>query len=112
MSQKLSEVIGRIGRRGFLGKLSAAATALMISLMGSSQSGFAFVRVKCCNLCTQDSGQCGGFLCQWEWTCCYQGQLVQCVEAYNNPLICGDPPPAACESVLCSAAPDLGFGCP
>ncbi len=97
MSEKLLESLrGVSGRRGFLGRITAGAVGLIVSLMGFTQP----VLACCCHLCKPPSSSCPDCFCWWEWTCCETGSsLVRiCAECYTQLGLCD----ATCPGVKCS----------
>jgi hypothetical protein len=103
MSEKVIEKLTEaVSRRGFLGKLSGAAAALVLSLFGAAKPALAIAYVACCTLCLQP-GTCSysGCACQWSWVCEHtDGSFWRCFECYAAPSYCGP----ECRNIKCSRA--------
>lgn len=90
---------GGVERRGFLGRLAAAAAALVTSLFGfASTSEGLVVACTCCQLCRPNSGTCSGCNCMWTWNCCVNRRISTCAECYPNFGPCS----GSCTGVICS----------
>jgi sugar phosphate permease len=91
----------RIGRRGFMAKLTLAAVSLATAFVGVPQAAHAAgaVLVGCCGLCRSSTNPCTGSCC-WSWTCCSgSGTNMQvCKECYTTSGCSGD----GCSSNRCS----------
>jgi hypothetical protein len=83
----------RMGRRGFMRKLSVAAVGLATALAGLPQTARAAAApfaAGCCSLCS-NSTNCSGRCC-WSWGCCgARGTLARiCKECYSAASCGGD----------------------
>jgi hypothetical protein len=106
----IEKLIEGIGRRSFLSKLSAAAAALVCSVIGikpnSVQAG-GLVDYLCCHLCFEPSIDCNSSVgvCAWCWYCGpYQVNPTtcskyKCTEHYSAAPCDTD----GCINGLCSA---------
>lgn len=92
---------GKMGRRGFLGKLALGSVGFLGVLMGISRKAEALVNVACCTLCKSSTG-CSGVCC-WQWACCNSSSGFRayfCKECYNTQSACT----GGCTGVKCSQA--------
>lgn len=101
MSEELERLARKIengvGRRGFLGRLSVAAVALVASVFGFARRSDAVPACGCCNLCLPASAGCTG-ICSWSWFCRPEGQYIaRCYEFYSSGTCNG-----SCSGVSCS----------
>ena len=104
----LATTFEKLGRRGFLRKLSMAAVGLATALVGLPQKAEALVHVGCCWLC-KGSQSCSGACC-WTWGCCDadpQSRFWRCTECYSAGAACN----GSCTGVVCSNATRTGFLC-
>lgn len=103
------EVAERLGRRGFLRKLTMGAVGLATALVGlGPKSAEAIVQRACCFLCLSPSS-CSGACC-WQWSCCYepdQNRAYFCKECYSSSSFCN----GGCTGVVCSQAIRTQFIC-
>ncbi len=97
--EKLALTIERSGRRGFLGKLTAASVALVTSVLGFARPTEAVVGCGCCSLCRSPS-TCSACWCTWVWQCrTGAGRLATCGECFHLNGTCN----ANCnDTVRCS----------
>ncbi len=90
-----------VGRRGFLGTLSAASATLVAAIFGFAQKSEALVvACICCTLCVRP-GACENCACTWSWTCCPPGKAQfsrTCGECYRPGVACN----GGCRGVFCS----------
>src|SRR5258708_3731134 len=110
MLQDLSErLFESVTRRRFLGKLTSAAGALALTLLGVKPA-YALYSTNGCNLC-YNPATCSytGCACQWSWIGLPQANgdgtsdFYKCAECYTvNP--CPPDPNNACLGVKCSKA--------
>ncbi len=99
MSQAIDErwpvlsLVERMGRRGFIRKLSVAAMGVATAIAGlpqTAQAAVSLVNAGCCTLCA-GSTSCSGRCC-WSWGCCgARGTLARiCKECYSATSCAGD----------------------
>lgn len=85
-------LVERMGRRGFMRKLSLAAVGLATALAGLPHTALAAptVAAGCCNLC-HSSTSCSGRCC-WSWGCCgARGTFARiCKECYSATSCASD----------------------
>jgi hypothetical protein len=96
---KLTEAVSR---RSFLGTMSAAAAALVLSICGITRAG-GVVAVACCQLCVNpNTCSFSSCSCIWSWLCANaDGTCSRCRECYaTQPPPCGP----GCTGVKCSRA--------
>lgn len=75
-----------IGRRKFVGRLTAAAGALLAGIFSAPASAASYL---CCSFCHPPSS-CGGYVCSWGWYCCHtDGMLYRCVDFFDDSEYCG-----------------------
>jgi len=110
MLDKIVDKVAEAGaRRSFLGRLAAAAAAV---LLGPAQAARGVEKVGCCELCSA-SRNCN-YSCKWCWCCWNQseGHCYQCTEYYGEPCN-GNCFGASCSGVVCSAAYIINYAsCP
>jgi hypothetical protein len=96
-----------VSRRSFLGTLSAAAAALVLSLFGKARAE-GLVQVRCCRLCLNpNSCSFSSCSCVWGWTCPNpDGTCSRCRECYTARPTCLD---NGCLGIKCSQV--LSFSC-
>jgi len=93
----MESIAERMGRRGFVAKLSMGAMGLATALAGLPQAALAAdgaptVRAGCCNLCHSSTAGCTGRCC-WTWACCVVGgHLQRCKECYSSASCSGGCP--------------------
>jgi hypothetical protein len=93
----------RVGRRGFMAKLTMGAMGLATALAGLPQNVEAeagLVAAGCCTLC-HSSTSCTGRCC-WSWSCCgASGTMMRvCKECYNTTSCAGDGCPSRCSQSI------------
>lgn len=114
MPEKIVEKLGEAAsRRSFLGKLSAAAAALVMSLL-NVRTVHALVPVGCCQLCV-DPRTCtyGPCVCEWSWTCVNEEPNLSCRRYTCRECYSALPAPcnAGCLAVTCSRATYMTVPC-
>lgn len=114
MTDKIADrIAGSIGRRGFIARLSAAASALVLSLFGYTRAGSSLVTVACCTLCKDPNTCTYNCACEWAWTCRWEitifpnqkrCRIYRCAECYADVSSgCS----GSCFGAVCSKAIDL-----
>jgi len=116
MEKIIEKLTQAVSRRRFLTRLSAAAAAFALGVLGLSDVAHAgcppgTVRVACCCLCKRP-GTCvyGSCACQWSWPCEWTDGSVcreyTCWECYSSQGSWCDPdgPDGACNQAKCSRA--------
>jgi hypothetical protein len=102
LDQMIDRLTEAVTRRGFVGKLSAAAAALVLGVIALPVAR-GNTTVACCWLCDDPSQNCTG--CCYTWTCCYQSGgggmplniLYQCKDCWP-PNPCTGKCPSQCSS--------------
>jgi hypothetical protein len=84
----IEKLIEKLSRRGFLSRLSAAAAAVVCSIVGirpnTVRAGVG-VDVFCCFLCQNSNPTCSGGACSWCWYCKYMEYLEPQVDPGGGP---------------------------
>lgn len=123
-TEKFATRLGKaLDRRGFVGKLGAAAVGVAAGLLGSPQDARASVGgcshnpVLCCCLCNNvpPGTTCSGpIYCTWSWVCCNAAssfRQYRCIEGYGHAVAC-NPPSGQCNQYIeCSGILATGARC-